>query len=118
MITTVTSATSPAITLTDAAAQRVNDQMARNSSAAGLRFGVRKKRCSGLAYVVDLAEDIAAEDVVFESNGIKVIVDPKSLLSVAGTEIDFGDDGLSQTFLFNNPNVTGACGCGESFTVE
>jgi len=117
MITTI-SATSPDITLTEAAAQRVHDQMSRRDSAAGLRFGVRKNGCSGLAYVVDLADEIAEDDHVFESQGVKIIVDPKSLLSVAGTQIDFGDDGLSQTFLFTNPNVTGACGCGESFTVE
>jgi len=108
------------VSITEPAAERVLDQMSRRDDAQGLRFGVRKNGCSGLAYIVDLATEISDDDTVFESRGIKIIVDRKSLIAVAGTQIDFGDaeDGLSRTFLFSNPNVTGACGCGESFSVS
>ncbi len=106
------------VTLTEAAAERVRSYLAQSEGGQGLRFGVRITGCSGFAYVVDLASDIGAEDEVFESRGIKVIVDRKSLDYVDGTRIDFRQDGLSASFKFHNPNVTGECGCGESFSVE
>jgi len=119
LVTSITSASSP-VTLSEAAANRVIDHMERKDDVEGLRFGVRKNGCSGLAYVIDFADTVGDDDQVFESRGVKIIVDAKSVVAVAGTEIDYGlsDDGLSETFQFRNPNVTGACGCGESFSVS
>lgn len=119
LVTSVTSASSP-VTLTEKAATRVVDHMTRKENVEGLRFGVRKNGCSGLAYIVDFADAIGDDDQVFESHGVKIIIDAKSVIAVAGTEIDYGpsDDGLSETFQFRNPNVTGSCGCGESFSVS
>jgi len=83
----------------------------------GLRVGVRKTGCSGYAYVVDYADSVAANDVVFDHGGVKVIVDPESLALIDGTEVDFVKQGLNEAFKFRNPNVKGECGCGESFSV-
>ena len=80
-------------------------------------LGVKKTGCSGMAYVVDLAADVQEQDNVFESNGIKVVVDAKSLPYVDGTRIDFTSDGLNETFYYDNPNVKSLCGCGESFGI-
>jgi iron-sulfur cluster assembly protein len=79
---------------------------------------VRKMGCSGFAYTIDVANEIRDGDIVNEVDGIKVVVDPKSLPLVEGTQIDFAREGLNATFVFRNPNVTGECGCGESFTVD
>ncbi len=106
------------ISLTTAAAARVQQFQQQNSAALGLRFGVKKNGCSGFAYVVDVADAHHADDVVFESQGVKVYVDSASLSVVQGTEIDYQRQGLNSTFVFANPNVTGACGCGESFSIE
>ena len=106
-----------AVTLTESAAQRVKQFLADRGSGIGLRFGVKTTGCSGWAYVVDLADSIDADDHVYESNNVKVIVDQKSLPLVDGTEIDFSGDKLSESFKFDNPNVTSQCGCGESFGV-
>ena len=105
------------ITLTEAAAQRVRDFLEKRGSGEGLRFGVRESGCSGYSYVVNYADEIGPDDLVFESRGVKVIVDPGSADVVEGTEIDFVKDGLNETFQFNNPNSRDACGCGESFTI-
>jgi len=83
-----------------------------------VRFGVRKMGCSGFAYTIDVANEIREGDIVNEVDGIKLVVDPKSLPLVEGTQIDFAREGLNATFVFRNPNVTGECGCGESFTVD
>lgn len=83
----------------------------------GLRLAVKKTGCSGFAYVVNYADDIHADDVVFEDRGVKVIVDKQSLGYIDGTEVDFVKQGLNEAFRFRNPNVKGECGCGESFTV-
>jgi iron-sulfur cluster assembly protein len=83
----------------------------------GLRLSVQKTGCSGFAYVVNYADEIAADDVVFEDQGVKVIVDRASLGYIDGTEVDFVKQGLNEAFRFRNPNVKGECGCGESFTV-
>jgi iron-sulfur cluster assembly protein len=104
------------IQLTDAAVARVASFVAGRPGAIGLRFGVKRTGCSGWAYTVDLAEGVDADDTVFEQSGVRVVVDARSLPLVAGTEIDFARKGLNAEFVFRNPNVTGACGCGESFT--
>jgi iron-sulfur cluster assembly protein len=95
-----------AITLTEKAARHVARYIERRGKGEGLRFGVRTTGCSGLAYKLE-----------FESHGIKVFVDPKSLPYVAGTELDFAREGLNEGFRFNNPNVKDECGCGESFRI-
>ncbi len=106
-----------AISLTAAAADRIQKFIASRGRGMGLKLGVRKTGCSGFAYVVNYADDVASGDVVFESAGVKVIVDPDSLRYVDGTEIDFVREGLNEAFKFRNPNVRGECGCGESFSV-
>jgi len=106
-----------AIQITTAARRRMQNFLAANPQAAGVRFGVRKTGCSGYAYVVDLADSIAANDRVIEQDGLTIVVDDKSLPLVDGTEIDFARQGLNSSFVFRNPNSTGECGCGESFTV-
>ncbi|MCI3205724.1 MULTISPECIES: iron-sulfur cluster assembly protein IscA [Pandoraea] len=106
-----------AITLTEKAAQHVSRYLTRRGKGVGLRLGVKTTGCSGLAYKLEYADDVANEDTVFESHGVKVIVDPKSLPYIDGTELDFAREGLNEGFRFNNPNVKDECGCGESFRV-
>jgi iron-sulfur cluster assembly protein len=105
------------ISLTSAAADRVRSFLGRRGHGVGLRLSVKKTGCSGFAYVVNYADEIGAEDVVFENQGVKVIVDRASLGYIDGTEVDFVKQGLNEAFRFRNPNVKGECGCGESFTV-
>jgi iron-sulfur cluster assembly protein len=105
------------ILLTTAARERVRSFLARRGSGVGLRLGVRRTGCSGFAYVVNYADEIAADDVVFDHDGVNVIVDRESLKLIDGTEIDFVKQGLNEAFKFRNPNVRGECGCGESFSV-
>lgn len=109
--------TDMAIHLTEAAAERVRQFLEQEGRGVGLRVGVKRTGCSGWAYEVDLAEEIGPGDAVFEEHGVKVVVDPKSMLMVDGTHIDFVTAGLNREFRFRNPNVTDECGCGESFTV-
>lgn len=106
------------IQLTTAARARMQNFLASQPGALGVRFGVRKTGCSGYAYTVDIADRIDAADQVIERDGIKLVIDAKSAALVDGTEIDFARDGLNTSFVFRNPNVTGECGCGESFTVD
>lgn len=106
-----------AITLTESAADRVRNFLANRGKGAGLRLGVRTSGCSDMAYVLEFADEINADDQVFESNGVKVIVDTRSMAYLEGTEVDFAKEGLNEGFKFNNPNVKDACGCGESFNV-
>ncbi|HQR24949.1 MAG TPA: iron-sulfur cluster assembly protein IscA [Steroidobacteraceae bacterium] len=106
-----------AVTLTPAAADRVRNFLASRGRGVGLRVGVKKTGCSGYAYVVNYADEVAAGDVVFEAAGVKVVVDAESLRYVDGTEVDFVRHGLNEAFRFRNPNVRGECGCGESFNV-
>jgi len=106
-----------AITLTENAAERVNRFLEKRGRGVGVRLGIRKTGCSGYAYVVDFADDIADSDAVFEDQNVKVVVDRNHLPYLDGTELDFGRSGLNETFVFNNPNVKEECGCGESFTV-
>ena len=105
------------VTLTDAAARHVTRYMAKRGKGVGVRLGVRTTGCSGLAYKLEYADEIAAEDVVFEDNGVKVLVDPKSMAYINGTQLDFVREGLNEGFRFINPNERDRCGCGESFRV-
>ncbi len=105
-----------AISMTEAAAKHVQRSLEGRGKGEGIRLGVRTTGCSGLAYVLEFVDELAAEDLVFESHGVKVIIDPKSLVYLDGTELDFTREGLNG-FKFNNPNVRGECGCGESFNV-
>jgi len=105
------------VTLTPSAAERVRSFLEKRGRGVGLRLGVKKTGCSGFAYVVNYADEVASGDVVFEDQGVRVIVDADSLRYVDGTEIDFVRQGLNEAFKFRNPNVRGECGCGESFNV-
>jgi len=105
------------IQLSEIAATRVQNFLANRGKGIGLRLGVKTTGCSGLAYVIEFVDEIQADDEVFESRGVKVVIDHKSLLFLDGTEVYFGKDGLNEGFLFKNPNAKDACGCGESFTV-
>jgi iron-sulfur cluster assembly protein len=106
-----------AVTLTSIAAERVQKFLDARGSGVGLRISVRTTGCSGFAYVVDFAECVEEEDHVYDTNGVQVVVDAKSLPLVDGTKVDFARKGLSEGFQFDNPNVKGECGCGESFAV-
>ena len=106
-----------AITLTEKAATHVSNFLSKRGKGVALRLGVRTTGCSGLAYKLEYADDVKPEDQLFESHGVKVVVDPKSLPYLDGTELDFAREGLNEGFKFNNPNVKDACGCGESFNV-
>ena len=106
-----------AITLTDAAAARVKQFLDNRGKGMGLRLGVKTTGCSGMAYIIEYADALEEGDVVFEDNGVKVIVNPKSLVYLDGAELDYAKEGLNEGFKFNNPNVKDMCGCGESFNV-
>ena len=105
------------ITLTEKAATHVNRSLQKRGKGCGLLLGVRTTGCSGLAYQLEYVAEAVAEDQVFESHGIKIFVDPKSLAYIDGTELDFVREGLNEGFKFQNPNVKDECGCGESFRV-
>jgi iron-sulfur cluster assembly protein len=101
--------------LTDAAANRVRELASRaGSEILGLRVGIKNGGCAGMEYTVEYAHDIRPTDEVVEDKGVKVLVDPKAVLFLLGTEMDFKVDKMAAQFVFNNPNQTGACGCGES----
>ncbi|MBT8148372.1 MAG: iron-sulfur cluster assembly protein IscA [Pseudomonadales bacterium] len=106
-----------AITMTDTAVQHVKQQLDQRGKGLGIRVGVKTTGCSGMAYVLEFVDDIEASDEVFEHQGVKLVVDPKSLVYIDGTQMDFVKDGLNEGFEFKNPNAAGECGCGESFTV-
>ena len=106
-----------AITLTDSAANRVRGFLQQRGSGVGLRLSVKKTGCSGFSYVVDYADAVDGEDVVFELDDVKVIVDKQSLEVIDGTEVDYVREGLNEVFKFRNPRAKGECGCGESFSV-
>jgi len=105
------------VTLTEKAANHVSRFIAKRGKGVGLRLGVRTTGCSGMAYKLEYADDINPDDTLFESHGVKVIVDPKSLPYLEGTELDFTREGLNEGFKFRNPNVKDQCGCGESFNI-
>jgi len=105
------------VTLTDRAAQHVQRYIEKRGKGIGLRLGVKTTGCSGLAYKLEFADERKPEDTEFETNGVRVLVDPKSLAYLDGTELDFVREGLNEGFKFNNPNEKDRCGCGESFNV-
>ncbi|GBL45175.1 iron binding protein IscA for iron-sulfur cluster assembly [Sulfuriferula multivorans] len=106
-----------AITLSERAANRVRKFLDQRGKGVGLRLGVRTSGCSGMAYTLEFVDETLPEDIVFESFGVSVLIDPKSLTFLDGTELDFVREGLNEGFQFNNPNVKNSCGCGESFNV-
>ncbi len=106
-----------AVTLSERAAKHVAGYLTKRGKGIGLRLGVRTSGCSGVAYKLEFADVMAPDDVEFESYGVKVLIDAKSLPYLDGTELDYAREGLNEGFKFNNPNVKDACGCGESFTV-
>jgi iron-sulfur cluster assembly protein len=105
------------IHLSDTAALRVRHFITNRGKGIGLRLGVKTTGCSGLAYVIEFVDELQDDDEVFESGGVKIVVDKKSLVFLDGTEVDFATVGLNEGFQFKNPNAKDACGCGESFTI-
>jgi iron-sulfur cluster assembly protein len=105
------------ITITEAAAKRVETFLANRGKGIGIRLGVRTSGCSGMAYEMEFVDELQEDDQVFVDRGVKVIVDPKSLVYLDGTEVDYAREGLNEGFKFNNPNARSECGCGESFGV-
>ncbi len=105
------------ISLTNSAADRVRSYLEKRGSGVGLRLGVIETGCSGYSYVINYADEIEDTDVVFEDKGVTVVVQPDALALIDGTEVDFVKNGLNEAFSFRNPNISGECGCGESFTV-
>lgn len=103
------------IIITEAAAIRVKTFLTKRGKGVGLRLGVRTSGCSGLAYVLEFVDTPHDGDEVFEDRGVKIFVDPKSLVYLDGTELDYAKEGLNEGFKFHNPNVKNSCGCGESF---
>ena len=105
------------VTLTESAARRIDAQIAKRGKGLGLRVGVKKSGCSGYAYTMDYADDIGAEDRVFEAHGAKLVVKAEHLPVLEGLTLDWQKQGLNESFKFLNPNVKAQCGCGESFAV-
>ncbi|AKU66545.1 iron-sulfur cluster assembly protein [Ottowia sp. oral taxon 894] len=105
------------ITITEAAAQHVARYLARRGKGVGVRLGVKTTGCSGMAYKLEYVDEIAPGDALFEAHGIKLMIDPKSLAYMDGTELDYVREGLNEGFRFKNPNERDRCGCGESFRV-
>ncbi len=106
-----------AITMSKPAAEHVASQLESRGKGLGIRVGVTTTGCSGMAYVLEFVDELEDSDKVFEDHGIKIVVDPKSLVYIDGTEMDFVKSGVNEGFEFRNPNVKGECGCGESFSI-
>ena len=106
-----------AVTMTERAARHIAGFLQKRGKGVGLRLGVRTTGCSGMAYKIEYADAMQPEDQTFESHGVKLLIDPKSLAYIDGTELDFVREGLNEGFRFNNPNEKNRCGCGESFNV-
>ncbi|WP_085314711.1 iron-sulfur cluster assembly protein IscA [Derxia lacustris] len=105
------------ITVTEPAARQITKSLVKRGKGVGLRLAVKTSGCSGFAYALEFVDETEPTDLIFENFGVKVVIDPKSLTMLEGTELDFVREGLNEGFKFNNPNVTAACGCGESFAV-
>ena len=106
-----------ALSLSPAAVEHVSQQLIQRGKGLGIRLGVRTSGCSGMAYVLEFVDSLEEGDEVFECDGVKLVVDQKSLVYLNGTELDYVKEGLNEGFKFNNPNVAAECGCGESFNV-
>lgn len=105
------------ISLTNSAAERVRSYIDERKQCLGLRLGVRKTGCSGYAYLIDYADNINSDDVVFENQGVSIVINTDALKIIDGTEVDFVREGMNEVFKFRNPNIKGECGCGESFNI-
>jgi len=105
------------ITLTERAAQHIAHFIDKRGKGFGVRLGVKTSGCSGMAYKLEFVDQAVGDDLVFDSHGVKVVIDPKSLAYLGGTELDYVREGLNEGFRFNNPNAKSLCGCGESFKV-
>jgi iron-sulfur cluster assembly accessory protein len=106
-----------AITISSSALERCKELLKKNPEAAGLRIGVKQRGCNGLSYTLEYAKEKQKFDEIVEQNGVKIFIDAKAQLTLLGTEMDYVKNVLSSEFVFNNPNIKGTCGCGESFTV-
>mgnify|MGYP001205503135 FL=1 len=106
-----------AVSLTSSAAERIRTYIDKRENCLGLRLGVTVTGCSGYSYVINYAEEISNTDTVFENKGITIVVESDILKLIDGTKVDFVKDGLNESFKFQNPNITGECGCGESFSI-
>jgi iron-sulfur cluster assembly protein len=106
-----------AITLTEAAANRVREQIAARGRGLGLHLSVKESGCSGFSYVINFADQTTGDEAMFETQGVRIFVPHASLAAVDGTTVDYVRQGLNESFRFHNPNIKGECGCGESFTV-
>ena len=106
------------VSLTESAARQIKKQLEKRGQGVGLKLGVKKSGCSGYAYTLDYSDGIENDDEVFEEFGVKVIVQKNDLPFIDGMQLDFRREGINEAFRFNNPNVTGSCGCGESFTTN
>lgn len=105
------------ITVTENAARQIEKQLQKRGNGVGLRLGVKASGCSGYAYVLDYADTVDQDDIVFDQYNVKVLVKPDALEKLNGIELDYTKQGFNESFKFNNPNVKGMCGCGESFSV-
>ncbi len=105
------------LTLTERAARQIKKQLEKRGKGIGLKLGVKKSGCSGYSYALDYTDVVNENDAVFEEFGVKVIVNADDMAFIAGIELDYRREGINEAFQFNNPNVKGTCGCGESFTV-
>ena len=105
------------VPLTESTAKSISNFIEKRGKGVGLRLAFKTSGCSGLAYAIEFADETEPDDLLFESHGVTVLIDPKSHVFLAGTELDFVREGLNEGFKFNNPNVKDACGCGESFKV-
>lgn len=105
------------ISVSQSAAKHISNFLSKRGKGLGIRLGVRTSGCSGMAYKLEFVDELQDSDIEFDSNGIKVYTDAKSLTYLEGTELDFVREGLNEGFKFNNPNVKNQCGCGESFNV-
>ncbi len=105
------------VILTERAAQHITHFIGKRGKGFGIRLGIKTSGCSGMAYKLEFVDQALDDDLVFDSHGVKVVIDPKSLVYLDGTELDYVREGLNEGFKFNNPNAKNQCGCGESFNV-
>ncbi len=106
-----------AVVLTESAAKQIQKQIDKRGQGLGLKLGVKTSGCSGFAYTIEYADELSAEDSVFETFGVKVVVANEHIAALDGLVLDYAKEGINEAFKFNNPNVKGTCGCGESFSV-